>query len=304
MKKKVSGMKYFLGIDVGGTNIKAVLLNEKNTVIRSFKAPTQARKGKAKIIRNIETAALLLSVGKNISGIGIAIAGKQNKNHSTLLASPNIKCLAHAQLKKILSKKLKAKIVLENDAKAAAFAESKLGAGKHAKRLVLLTLGTGIGAGVVINEKLIPEATEFGHIVIDPKGYKCGCGKRGCLEAMANARFLELTARKLAKENKKKLKAFDPVSLQCEAECGNKIAIETYNQMAENLAVGIAIICKKVNPEIVVLAGGLSKAPMIFAPATKKLKELLGKKSPKIVKSKIGYFAGAIGAALLTMKKN
>ena len=122
---------------------------------------------------------------------------------------------------------------------------------------------------------------------------------------MANARFIERTARALSRGRKTIMKKFDALSVQHAAEKGDAAAHQTYNEMAENLGIGLAKICGRINPDLIVLAGGISNAKMIYAPAMKKMKQLSAKQNAgnvKILHTKIGYLAGAIGAALLASK--
>jgi glucokinase len=211
------------------------------------------------------------------------------------------------QIAKILQKKFRIPIIIENDAKAAAFAESKLCAeNKKIETLVLLTLGTGIGSGIVFNGKLFHGATELGHMIIEENNSKCGCGKCGCFETIANASFLSQTAKALEKKQKTGLKKFDGLSLQKAASKGNKNAKLAYKKMAENLGIGLANVCNMLNPDKIVLAGGLANEKTIFPIARKRMVSLSIRKNKekcKLEKTKIGLFAGAIGAALLAMEK-
>jgi len=288
---------YFAGVDVGGTNIKAVLLDSGGKKVKSFKIPSKAKNKKA-LVKKILRAIVSVSHGKRISAIGIALAGTLDRKKEFAEKTPNARLLNGVRIGKIAGKKFRVPVFLENDAKAAAFAESRMGAGRRAKRLLLLTLGTGIGSGIVINGKLLPGAIELGHTVIEPRGHRCGCGKKGCLEAMANARFIERTARELSRKNKTTLKKFDALSVQHAAEKGDYAASQTYRMLAENLGRGIKKICKKIKPDLIVLAGGIANAKMIYPIAKKKYS---GK--AKIVHTKLGDFCGAMGAALLAIHK-
>ncbi len=299
-------MKYFVGLDIGGTNIKAVLLDKRKKQLRSLKMPTQAKKGKKKIIQNILGAIATVSEGKKTSAIGIAIAGTLDEKKLFLERSPNLRALERIKLKKTMQKKFRVPVFLENDAKAAAFAESRIGAGKKAKRLVMLTIGTGIGSGIVIDGKLFPGATELGHTIIDKNGYKCACGNKGCLEAMANAAFIERTAKELARSHKTILKKFDPISVQHAAEKSDFVGKQTYKKLAENLGIGLANISNIVNPDLIVLSGGISNAKMIYPILRKKMKQLTVSqtaKQAKLVHTKLGDFCGAIGAAMIAMEQ-
>lgn len=303
-------MDYFVGIDVGGTNIKAVLLDGNKKQLRALAMPTQVKKGKAKAAKNILEAASLVSEGKKISAIGLGLAGLVDAERGMLVSAPNLRALEKVKLKAIIKKKFRVPVIVENDANAAAYAESRIGAGTKCENLVLLTLGTGIGSGIIINRKLFVGAThsaaEIGHAIIDAHGYKCNCGNFGCLEAMANARFIERKAKELARKHKTTLKKFDPLSVQIAAQKGDFVARETYRQLAENLGIGLANICNFLNPDIIVLAGGIAKAKIIYPIAIKKMRQCAFRQSTehvKVCQTRIGYFAGAVGAALLAMEK-
>lgn len=303
-------MQYFVGLDVGGTNTKAVLLNERKKVLASIAMPTPTKKGKKAAVQNILKAIQAISKGKKIAAIGIGAAGAVDEKNSMLENAPNLRVMEKVPIKKIVAREFRVPVVVENDANTAALAESKLGAGKKAKIMVLLTLGTGLGSGIVVDGKLFVGSThaaaQFGHTIIDRNGYKCACGNNGCFEAMASAPFIKRRAKELARKRKTVLKKFDPISVEIAAKCGDAVAKQTYRELAENLGIGMANICNILNPDIIVLVGGIAKAKSIYPIAIKKMKQLAFKQSTehvKVCQTKLGYFAGAIGAALVAMEK-
>lgn len=302
-------MQYFVGLDIGGTNTKAVLLGSDKKQLAAKTIPTHA-KNRKRALKNFISAIKNVSKGKKIRAIGIAIAGAVDEKKGMLVNAPNLRALEKLPIAKAVEKEFNVPALVENDANAAAFAESELGAGKKSKILVLLTLGTGIGSGIILSKKLFTGAThsgaEIGHMIIDKHGYKCACGNRGCFEAMANAAFIKRRAKELSRKRKTILKKFDPFSVQMAAAKGDPVARQTYKEFAENLGIGLANTCNIFNPDLIVLSGGISKAKIIYPTATKKMKQLAFKQNSahvKVLHSKAGYFAGAIGAALLAMRE-
>ncbi len=279
---------YIIGVDIGGTKINTVLLNKKGKIIKKLKLKTKNRRQEIieQILDSINFVSLNRSLNKNkkkIIGIGIGVPGILNKNRTEILNLPNLPELDKTKLKHIIERRTKKKVILENDVNCLALGESIFGYGKNVKNLVCLTIGTGIGGGIIINNKIYSgrsNAGEFGHITIDLNGYKCKCGARGCLEEYVSARGID---RILKSENKKAKKAY-------------KIA-GTY------LGVGLAAISKILDPDLILIGGGISNAgDLILKPAVKEMeKRSFFKTCPvKIVKLKEN--AGAIGAACLFLK--
>jgi glucokinase len=283
-------MANVIGVDVGGTKIRAVLFkNNKAVKIKEIK--TQAKKGKAAVIKNIVSAIKSVSDGK-IKGIGIGMPGPLDSKKGIIHNPPNLPGWKNVPIKDILRKKLGMKIIVENDVNCLALSVLKL---KKSKNLIALTLGTGVGGGIIINNKIYEgreNAGELGHIIIDKNGYRCNCGNIGCLEEYASARAIQ----RLAKQ--RKLKVTDPVAVELLAK-KNKRAKQVYEQFAADLAAGIKTINHSFNPELIAIGGGIAKADFLIK---KPLMKILNKdplmKPPKIIFLKNPNL-GALGASLL-----
>jgi len=289
---------YQIGIDIGGTKISFVLI-KKNKLLKKRKIPTP--KTKKEIIKELEKNIKEISSGisqKEILGIGIAIAGVLNLKRDLILNPINLQVLKNCPLKKIIEKKFGVKTEVDNDVNCFTLAEAVLGAGKGKKIVFGITLGTGVGGGLVINKKIYRGgwggAGEIGHMTINFKGPKCVCGNRGCLEEYCSEKFI------------KRKTGLTPQELRKKAAKGNKKAIKVFQELGEFLGIGLANIANLLSPEVIIIGGGISKAGnLIFNPARKKMKEYIlspmVKKNVKIKKAKFGDFSGAIGAALLVI---
>jgi len=297
-------MKYSIGIDIGATKISFVLLKEFFIIARKkIKTP----KKKSEIIKIIEENIknLISNISKSeILGIGLGIAGPLNKKGDIILNSPNLNALSNLKLSKIIEKDLGIKTKMENDARCFTLAEAMMGAGKGKEIVLGITLGTGIGGGLIMakvktkNPKFkiykgaFGGAGEIGHMVLDLRGPECSCGSNGCFEKYASEKFIKM-----------KSKIFS-VELEEKAKKGDKRAKKIYEEFGRNLGIGLANLVNILDPEVIVVGGGFAKAgDLILGPARKEMrKRVLSTQSRKNVKieiTKLGEFAGALGAALL-----
>src|SRR5215467_7620746 len=181
---------YYLGLDVGGTTIKAGLVDENNRVLESRNTPT--------IVDDLtgftsKLTDLIHDFQKStaIDAVGIGVPGLRSARTATIQTSPNIACLNNVNLEQLVADKVHLNVVTENDANAGAYAEFMCGGGVGSRNLVYLTLGTGLGSGLILNGSLYTGSSgyggEFGHTIVDPNGRLCGCGQRGCIETVASA---------------------------------------------------------------------------------------------------------------------
>lgn len=288
-----------VGIDLGGTKITGVLATPSGKVLMDVHVPTEAAKGKEKVIENIKKAIhmLIQSHKVKIKAIGIGAPGPILYEKGMVIEAPNLPGWKRVNLKKIIEKEFKVPVFVDNDANCAALAEAWFGAGKLAKHFIYMTISTGIGGGIVIDKKLyrgaVGSAGEFGHMMIDPRGPRCGCGKRGCLEALASGSAL------------KKKTGMDAISVELAARQGDKKAKKAIREIAHHLALGIANLVNIFNPERVIIGGGLSNMrELLFVPVRKEFKKYaltLPAKSVRIVRAKLGTKAGVLGASVLCL---
>lgn len=290
-------MKYYIGVDIGSTKTGFVLLEEER-VVSSQKILTP--KNKKEIIKTVEDTVgkMIKEIPKQkIEGVGIGVAGPLNKERSFILNPPNLRSLASLPLAKIIGKDLKMKVKMENDAKCFVLAEAIMGEGKGYDSVLGLTLGSGIGGGFVFkdaNGKLqiykgaFGGAGEVGHMTIKFDGKKCSCGNFGCFELYASEKFFDIS----------------PLEAEKRAKKGEGYSKTSYQEFGRNLGIGLANLINILDPEIIVIGGGIAKAWPLFSDAAKsevkrRVLSTESKKSVKIKLSKLGDSSGAIGAALL-----
>ncbi|MDY4144978.1 MAG: ROK family protein [Bacilli bacterium] len=273
-------MKVVYGIDVGGTFIKVGKFSN-NLLIEKYSFDTIISNNHMDIINQIKDIIIETIHDDNLIGIGVAIPGPVKNGN--VLGAQNIKWKT-VPLKSILESYFpNVKISIVNDANAAALGEWYYGAGKKAPNMVMITLGTGVGGGIVINGKIIEgvngSAGELGHIKIYPySGRKCTCGLVGCLETYTSAVGIVDTALEEKDGKLTSLNNFDNLTSKIVFDCaklGDSVSLKVVDKTAYYLAIGIASICDILNPESVVIGGGVSKAGEFFLEKVKKYYEEL-----------------------------
>lgn len=296
--------KLAIGIDLGGTNLRAALVTSEGNVIRRRKEPTSKR-----ILDS-----LMLSVESffsgDVVGIGLGVAGIIDRESGAISVSPNIPVLKGINLVREMKEKFKVPIFIENDANVAALGEKWTGTGKEFSDSVLFTLGTGIGGGVIKDNRLLDVAAEVGHMTINAGGEKCFCGNSGCLETYASARAIiskVISALEKGRESLLlQLHEGGPYKLSAEdiyrtALEGDGLAREALKEAGRNLGIGIANIINILSPQAIILAGGLIGAWDIYIQeaireASKRAFHELFERV-KIMPSLLGDDAGVIGSA-------
>lgn len=290
-------MAYYIGIDVGGTKIEGVLVNEKLKVFRRVSMPTEAHKSRESIISNIVRAVKELD-RKDVKCVGIGVPGFSD-GRGRMRLTPNIAKFENFRLKSALQKRLKKKIVMENDAHCFVLAEQQAGAARNLKNVLGLTLGTGVGGGAVINGKLYRGknggAAHFGHMIIDERGGLCECGRRGDLEFWCGGRSMERRYRTLTGRAKGAREIF---SLR---DAAARTVIAAFY---EKLGIAIANLISAFNPECVVIGGGVSNSvdTSKLAKAVAAYGQAPLVREAKIVMNRLGASAGVYGAALLAVQ--
>lgn len=292
-------MKYIIGVDIGATKIAAGLVCG-NAIPKTIKIPTEAHRGTEQIISNILRAVSVFDNPK-IHALGLAVAGEIDSRAGIVVSSPNMpKNFKNIPLAKILEKKFKKEVSLENDGNCFALAESVYGAGKNKNFVVGLTLGTGIGSGFAIRQKIYSgaqgRATEFGHMTIAENGYICSCGKRGHLEAYASGTGMMRIYEELKGEKK------DTFYIEEMAKKNEPAARRTLKIMSDALGVGIANLINGLNPDIVVVGGGMIRVRALWKPSVAKARREVvyeSLASTKIAQSRLKDLANIYGAALV-----
>ncbi len=307
-----------MGLDLGGTNIKSVLLDARSLkVIVKRQIPTLAHLGSVAVVKILagEIDYLLRVAGsKNIGVAAIGLGSAGLVNRGTVRNSPNLPGWQGAvPLERLLKKELpglRIPLAIDNDANCFVLAETFCGAAKGFQNVVGLTLGTGVGGGLVLDGKLYRGSTggagELGHTSIKYDGPRCLCGNKGCLEAMVGAGAIIERYRSRNTEYRIQNTALSVAQISGRAKKGETAAIKALMETGTLLGVGLANYANIFNPQAIVIGGGVAQAgKYILDPAIKEMKRrampfnVLG---IKVKPARLGPWAGAIGAALLTKK--
>lgn len=309
-------MAFSIGVDVGGTKVLGGVVNEHGTVLAHARRDTPRQGGKA-LTQAIADVALELMRDYDVESVGISAAGFVSSDRKTMLATPNIAGWNGVNLDKELGALIGLPLVIENDANAAAWGEARFGAGVNEHHLMMLTIGTGIGGGVVVNGQLYRGAfgiaAEFGHMRVVPDGHLCGCGARGCFEQYASGNALLRHAREAinaSPEVARNLLALGDGTvagltgkhITDAARQGDAVALAAFNTTAQWLGAGIASLSVVLDPACVVIGGGVIDAGEILLAPTRAAVErnmpFAGKHpSPRIIAAELGNEAGLVGAA-------
>jgi len=316
--------KALIGIDLGGSAVKAGLVTEDGRVKEFKRYDLPPEKTVQQVIEIIKKAVDELSLraskdGQNIIGTGIGAAGLINMERGIIVSSPNLPGWKDVPLKHLLEKSLGTPIYLDNDANAAAYGEKWAGAGKNVRSLICITLGTGVGGGLVLNGEVwhgdYGMGGEVGHITVDPHGPPCACGNRGCLEAFSSATGIVRRAKELVKFGKgailAKIARGNPDVITGKmvyegALKGDEAALVALREAGKYLGIGMASLINLLNPSMIVLTGEVTGSWDFFIPAA--LEEVRSRAFPamvekvQIVKGKLPDRAGVIGAAGLALK--
>ena len=261
-----------IGIDIGGTKIAGGLVDDNGNIVRELRVPTPSNDADA-IVASVVELTNQLSQGETVVGVGVAAAGFVDAERENIVYAPNLSW-RNEPFKAKLQSRIDLPIVIENDARAAGWAEFQYGAGKHATHMILLTIGTGVGGAVVSNSHLqrgkFGFAGELGHVRVVPNGLLCGCGQHGCIEQYGSGTALLRSAKELANST-----AADGRRLaELQAQVGELTGTEVYQAISESdpgalrllaevgswLGQTIATLCAAVDPEVVVIGGGVSAA--------------------------------------------
>ncbi len=286
---------YKLGVDLGGTKTEAVLLDENFSVIKRKRIPTP-QNDYQKILDSISS--LVLDISKNVSdfSLGVCTPGAISKQ-TGLIKNSNTQCLIGKSLKKDLENKLGTKISIENDANCFAIAEATLGAGINFNLIFGVILGTGVGGGIVINKKLHSGRTniggEWGHHTLHRNGNLCYCGKHGCVETYISGPALENHWTNLTGKSQ----SLKEIVTNTDDEYGKKWK----DEFLENFGYGLANVIDILDPDAIVLGGGLSNIDFLYTEGKKSVysKVFSDLVDTPILKNKLGDSAGVFGACML-----
>jgi glucokinase len=316
-------MQYLIGVDIGGTNIKLALVDKKARLIGKRTFSTTSFRGKGAlidgIVRKIED--LISGQGlkkRDIIGVGIGAPGAVDIRTGTVHYFVNIPDWREVPLGDILKKRLGVPVFVDNDVNVMALGEVYFGAGKGAINMLCITLGTGVGGGLILDGKLYRgssfAAGEFGHMPINIDGPKCKCGSWACVETYVGNSYIVKDAvyrirngqkTLITKLVKGDLSKITPEIISEADRRGDKFAKKIWMDVGEKIGIGLAGVVNLLNVEKIVIGGGVAEAGKILFDSIKKAIDERAMKLPaktvKIVKAKLGYDAGLIGAATLVL---
>jgi len=307
----------YLGIDIGGTNIKLAMVSSTGNVLKRGLIETEGEQGARSALRRIRTAyEAFASGGEELMAAGIGCAGLVDTEGGVLFSSPNLPRWKNTRLGRIATDELGVQTYVDNDVNVAAYGEYMCGSGKGYSNLICITLGTGVGGGIIAGGKLLRGSANFagevGHMSIDLDGPRCSCGNRGCLEAYVGKRALVRSARAklktrsgsvLGKLSERQKRALTPKMIFEAARRGDRVAKEVLNEAADYLGSAVASLVNIFNPEVITFGGGVSGAFDFMKPRLEEVVRSRAFKEPaslvKICRTQLGNDASAVGAALL-----
>lgn len=313
-----------VGIDIGGTSIKGAVVTSEGKVLTRFAMDVDKTSNGEKevnrfcdlMIRSLED----FDKSMKLDGIGIGMPGILDMDKGVVVSSPNLPTWNGLNICKLISKRMSLPVYLNNDANVAALAEATFGSGKEYSNLIMLTLGTGVGGGIVINNKLydghLHMGAELGHMVIRVNGEKCGCGRRGCFEAYASATALIRDTKKemdkcpdsLMHEVAKELGKVNAKVVFEASRRGDKAAKRVEKRYVRYLGEGILNYCNIFRPEVVVLSGGVANEGEYLLEQVRRFMKnhkygMKGSPKVELKVASLGYDSGKIGAACLVFDR-
>lgn len=314
-------MNYYIGIDVGGTFVKAGIVDENGNIVADGKIASECDKGGNKLAENAATLVMRLLEKSGISkeqivGAGMGFPGFIDSKNGIVVYSNNVR-LSDFPVVEIMQAKLGLKVKVANDANVAALGEKMFGAGKEYNDMVMITLGTGVGAGIIIDGKLFEgnrsAGAEIGHMLLVHGGEQCTCGRKGCFEAYSSATALIRDTRRAMQNHKDSLMweigSIDNVTGKTPFDYAkkDKYAAELVNNYIEMLGSALTDIANIFRPEAIIIGGGVcAQGDNLIVPLKQKIQsELFGAEfgSPEVVLriAELGNKAGLLGAAALFM---
>ena len=309
--------QHAIGIDLGGGSIKGALIAADGSMEANARCPTEVDSGEHGVADRIAGLCESLRVtggleNEEIAGIGIGVPGVTTSKGDVIIA-PNLHW-RHVPFKRILEERIRLRVEIDNDASVAAMGEAHLGAGRGRESLFLITLGTGIGGGLVLDGDIHHGASfaagEIGHMCMDPDGPLCGCGKKGCLEAFtagpAMVRYVRRRLPEAVSTSLSDTESLSPETICLAARNGDSLAREAVARVARYLGIAIANIINVISPDVIAIGGGIAAAGRVLldpvtAAARKYTLEGMFDHT-RILPAELGNDAGVLGASRLVLK--
>ena len=311
--------KAVLAADLGGTNLRMAAINEQGEILYRQKYETPKSERADEILRVIcESAERCIEATKEsgeIVAVAAAVPATINSDNGIISKAPNIPALDGFRFAAALSSELNLPVVLENDANSAAVGEFWLGGSKGFQNSICITLGTGVGGGVIVFDKILRgvdgTAGEIGHICVEPLGAPCGCGSRGCVEQYSSATAMVRLVRELESQYPKSLlqnkQRFTALDIYEAGKKGDELALEVFRQTGFYLGIALAGLVNVLNPEVIVIGGGASAGWDLFINHVKEQIRQRSFREPaervKLVRAELGDDAGILGVAHLAFER-
>ncbi len=297
--------EYSIGVDLGGTNLRAAAIDRSGKIIEKLSGETNLLAGRDAVVADIVASIVKLraSCGTDqLVGVGVGAPGFILLEQGIITDSPNLPGFENFPIRDEIERLLQAPVILENDANAAALGEKWMGAGRDVEDLVLLTLGTGIGGGIICRGRVlhgfVGMAGELGHMTVVPGGNPCGCGNNGCLEKHASATAVTTMAKLMGLGDDLTSEGVYRLAMQ-----GNQKARVVFATMGTALGIALANLVNAFNSPLYLLSGGMLPAWELFAPSMfeeVRRRSVVFRSTPtRIEKAILGNEAGLFGAAYL-----
>jgi glucokinase len=310
------GSRKFIGIDIGGTSIKAALIGDAARIERCVAVPTPATEDAARLADQLSALVDELQgrAGQRIDAVGVGVPGIVDEKRGSTRAAVNLRIPADAPLRELLQDALGVPVFLGHDMRMFTLAETRLGAGRGLRDLIAASIGSGIGIGIVIGGEIYTRSTgDWGHVTIDYQGAPCGCGGRGCLETMASGPAIARAARQRARAEATSLGSSAEIARVTAEDVfraareGDAMCKDVVRNAAEALGAGIATLFALLNPQALIIGGGVAESWDVLFPL---LCESLSTRAPlfpdaasRVIRAALGQNAGCIGAALFAEEK-
>ncbi|HVL81418.1 MAG TPA: ROK family protein [Actinomycetota bacterium] len=297
-------MRPAIGVDLGGTKLAAGLVDPSGVISARYVVPTP--RGEGALVDAVRAAVEALGPSE-VAGLGIGAAGLIDHQRGRYLFGPNLD-LGPMDMASVLSAALGMTVRVDNDANCAAWAEHRFGAGRGARHFICVTLGTGIGGGIVIDGRPYRGANggaaEIGHVPMDPSGPPCGCGRRGCWEQMASGQALERLARERMAGGRCDPAGLTGPAVSRAAREGDRVAREVVETVAAWIGWGLAALVNVFEPEVIAIAGGMAADWDLYATVAEgamleAMEASEHRPAPRLVAAQLGPDAGIVGAAAL-----
>ena len=303
--------RWTIGVDFGGTNTKVGIVSASGRVAAMRRLPSAGFRRPSQFVDAVSAAveALAAAVGTRLGrlrGIGVGAPGSVDAARGIVHSMVNVPGWRNVPLRGMFERRLGCRCAVDNDANLFTLAEHRFGAGRLAAHMVGVTLGTGVGGGLILEGRLYRGADgtagELGHMVIDPAGSRCGCGRRGCLEAwVGTAAIVRLGRRALGRRAAGP--GLTPRLIGDAARAGHARAREVWADVGRRLGAGLANVVNLLNPQRIVIGGGIANNWALFAPALMTALQANAMDRPartvRVVRGRLGDRAGIVGAAVL-----